>query len=186
MNDKIDFLNKAINDAQGVIRAIDVKAGFLFVILTLPLAKLGEIYGKCEFLYHKNLWWLVLIILFCFAWFLAISSLFKTLYAQSKPSKFVDACGASGCFHGGDLFEFNLLDVFHNCRNKAKRDVDKECDLLPTTEENVIKELVFEKIKLVYIRDIKLKRINFCILLTFIWIAFGFMVWISNILITNN
>jgi hypothetical protein len=183
MNDKtIDFLNKAIIDTQGVIKAIDIKAGFLFVILTLPLTKLGQIYGKCEFLYYKDPWWLVLIILFCVTWFLAFFSLFKTLYAQSNPSQFVDACGASGCFYGHDLFTFNFFDVFLNFRNNAKRNVDKECDLLPTNEEDVIKELVFEKIKLAYIRDIKMKRINFCILLTFIWIVFGFIVWTINII----
>lgn len=52
---------------------------------------------------------------------------------------------------------------------------------IPSSERDTERELVFENMKLAYIRDLKNKRVNFCIGLIALWVIAGAALWILGI-----
>ena len=70
-----------------------------------------------------------------------------------------------------DLFLFRFGHAFANLPVLSKRDVDSEIALLPTDQKALERELVFEKIKLAYIRAAKIQRLAFAAWLTLGWLS---------------
>jgi hypothetical protein len=168
---KTDFLYASIADTQGTIRSIDVRAGFLFLVLFLPLSmldKIAAIYGLPPQLTCVMHVWISFAI---GLWLLAIAALFRCVVTIDNPTAHVLGGPAKGSFYGGDLFEPSTVHIFWNCAVLSSRDVDEERANLPKDSADLERELVFEKIKLVYIRAIKLKRFVAAASLTLAWLT---------------
>jgi hypothetical protein len=69
---RIEFLYHAIDDTQSTIRAIDIKIGFLFVVIVLPMTKLSSIYSNCMLLIGCSCWYWLIVGAFAVSWFLAV------------------------------------------------------------------------------------------------------------------
>lgn len=168
---KTEFLYASINDTQSTIRSVDVRAGFVFVLLFLPLSvvdKLSVIFPLPAKLPCVFVVWIVIASIL---WLLAIITLFRCIVAIDNPATHVLNSNANGSFYGGDLFALNFGHAFANLPVLSARDVDGEIALLPSDETALERELVFEKIKLAYIRAAKIQRFAFAAWLTLSWLA---------------
>lgn len=178
MDKRIEFLYASVLDAQSTIRAIDVKSGFMFVILFAPIYNFGTTAHLYAAILKEPSWFHWATIANILIWLSAITSLLTSVAAISKPAKHVAGADGLGAFYSGDLFSPTLLDVIFNCRDLSLRTVEEEAARMPETEKDIILEITFEKIKLSYIRAIKAKRFTFCIWATFGWIITGLALYI--------
>ncbi len=174
---KIEFLYQSLSDTQAIIRATDVKLGFLFAIVLLPITIFSDLYVIALNLANDSKIMMVGLGLVATIWLLSFYTLFLGVVAISNPYKSVSGKKAKGSFHAGDLFNFKFTDRFINRPVFSKYTVDDFVKILPEDDAEIIKELVFEKIKIAYIRDIKTKRASQCVVLAFIWITSGTAIW---------
>lgn len=184
MSHKVEFLFRSIEDTQGAIRAVDTKLGFVFVVLAIPLTNLGGIFKSCLSLFGTSSSWLILFILFGASWISAFYVFFMAASAISNPANAVGGrSGLSGIFYGGDIYRLNWLSAFRNMGVLSTQDHSFQVSRLPGDEKAVIDELVFEKMKLCYIREIKMMRLHWCINATLLWVAFGGVIWFFSLVL---
>lgn len=181
MQSKIDFILAAINDTQGTIRSIDVKVGALLAALLLPLSFIEKILGH---LIHISVILSMYAafpigIIFFITWFVALFSLARTISAIDNPrDHIVNSKDHKGSFYGAGLYKFGWLDILLNRKIiKADKDVSAFSQEYPETEKKIISELSFEHIKLIYIREIKLFRLNAALKIAFIWLLLGMTIY---------
>lgn len=170
---KAEFLYASINDTQSTIRSIDVRAGFVFALLFLPLSvvdKMPVIFALPAKLPCLATAWIGIT---SSLWALAIITLFKCIVAIDNPAAHVRNSNANGSFYGGDLFVLGFGHAFANLPVLSARDIDSEIALLPGDETALERELVFEKIKLAYIRAAKMQRFALAAWLTLGWLVTG-------------
>jgi len=184
MDSKRDFILAAINDTQSTIRSIDVKVAALLTGLLIPLSSLGKIWGHIFHIYSVNqsFYAIVLGSLFFVIWLIAVYSLIRTMSAIDNPAKhIVNSNNYKGSFYGGGLFSFGCLDVlFNRAIIKAEKDVVSFSKDYPSSEEEIISELSFEHMKLVYIREIKLHRFKNSMTIATIWLALGLCIYLYS------
>ena len=159
MDKKIEFIYDSIHDIQSTIRAVDTKVATLLIVISIPIANIGEIADYLENFLSKR----------CdvFGWTLV--AVFAHV-ANSEQLK--------GVYYGSDLYKINILDIFFN-RDvlKTSKSVDIYYEDFPGENIDIAKELIFEQMKLTYIRDIKIYRFNFSIRATYFWFTFGFIIY---------
>lgn len=184
--ERTEFLYAAIADAQGVIRATDSKIGLVLVMLAIPFTKLGTIYAKCVTLLNTENRCLaefssVLIFIFASLWILSFFTAMKAIIAIDDPSRHIDGIKPNGIFYSGGLFVPTFLDAFLNRPILAKKQLQQQIDQLPTTQEAVNSELVFEHAKIVYIRSMKLNRMKYAFIFGIAWIFVGGALWFLSL-----
>ncbi|GIA88561.1 hypothetical protein VCSRO41_1040 [Vibrio cholerae] len=164
----------AIQDCQATIRATDVKVGALLTGLLLPFSQISQIWKYLEQL-STLIECRAVIYLFFVLWLLAIYSLVRTISAIDNPSNhIVNESTCKGTFYGGRLYRFGFLDTLLNREIiKADKDIASFAATYPNTLDEIELELSFEHMKLIYIREIKLHRLNFSLRLSAIWFAVG-------------
>lgn len=170
--DKPVFLQSAIQDTQQNIRAIDFKIGALLAGCIVPFPQIRTIY---EFLNSNNLWhqqalaWLI----FCI-WLVTVLILLAALSAIDNPSKHInDGYAQKGYYYGGGTFKFNLVNGFFRTDIRTNRTVEGYVEDLQEETFYIMKELAFEHLKLIYIRDLKLYRLKFAVALIACLITIG-------------
>ena len=184
MDNKTAFIAGAILDIQSTIRAIDVKIGALLAAVLIPFSNLGRICAHFQNIsqnYNKSLI-LVLLVLFFSSWMLSIIALIRGLAAIDNPAKhIVNSSNYKGSFYGANLYNFGFLDCFLNrLVIKANKDVSNfELDI-PNSKDKIEGELVFEQLKLIYIRDVKLHRLKWGINFASAWFALGLMTYVIS------
>lgn len=179
MDNKTHFIAAAIQDCQATIRATDVKVGALLAGLLLPFAQISHIWG-----YLENLALLIeshcFTVVFFLLWFSAIFSLVRTISAIDNPASHIvneDTC--KGAFYGTKLYDFGFWDSFLNRKVvKAKKDITNFASAYPSSEQDIELELSFEHMKLIYIREIKLHRLQFALRLSATWFVIGMCAFI--------
>lgn len=181
-NQKIDFLYQSIVDTQSTIRAVDVKIGLLFVVAFLPVAELKEIISTYKALKDVSDLYFYSMLLVGFLWVLSVYTLFKSTISISDPKSHISGELPKGNFYSRNLFTLSAIDNFFNFPIKSNQTVDMFSGELPKDENEVIKELSFEKLKVVYIRDVKIKRSSLCGSLIFSWLCLGCLLWILYLL----
>ena len=181
-NDRSQFLYESIRDIQSTIRALDVKTNYLMVMLIIPIVKLASIFSICHYLWNASFVIFVIpVTCFCLSWMLAITSAFRALVAIGNPVTHIAGVPPRGYFYAGRLFSLKWVDVFFNRPNLSKFDFRQHLADAPQLDSDIIKELVFEQMKLVFIRDIKMLRSRTAYFFTTIWILFGGILWIARI-----
>jgi len=184
----IEFIYNALSDIQGTIRSIDTKLGLLIIFLGIPFSSLSEITHTISiFLQQDNcyplFWDKFVVILFIIIWIIAFISAIMGIISIDNPAKHLKGIGVeySGDFYQGNLFKFKFVDNL--CLRKSRQSkitLDKMLEKYPVTENEILKELVFEQAKLAFIRDLKIFRQRCSFILSFIWMALGFYIYIAT------
>lgn len=187
---KETLLLESIKDIQSTIRALDVKTGFLFVFLCIPFSRIEAISPAFLILIQKNILFTLVIILFFIIWGFALFILFMAVSPQNNPADSVDFNGISkqpkGFLFGGYLFQ--IISPMKYLNSSAMPDkknslVDEITYFKNLTEDEYIEELMFERLKLITIRNLKLQRISICIKSIFLLIVMTAVIWICYLLV---
>lgn len=165
------FLMSSIKDMQDTIRAIDFKANALLVTLAVLLgafdkvvqfsrALLGVTQGALHNISAVSIILMAVGLLFSF--WLALLTLCGN-YNAPNHVEVVEAKANNAFFIGGN-YDFNLRGLFwhghpHH-KSKEKPRVAKQEACLPNSVRAETTVLVYEQLKLAYIRDLKVKRVN--------------------------
>lgn len=183
IDDKIlTFLYASITDKQSAIRVNDTKAAVVMGILVLTLSNTGKIYLNFSKL-HKTVecgsgqWQLwVLIMLFCVAWLAAFIASIRAIMAIHNPSSRITATSRpQGTFYNGGLYDLRFVDGFVAREMTSKVSLEDHIKKLPDSVEAIKQELVFEQMKLAYIRDMKAVRLKWAYIFVLVWLACGFI-----------
>ncbi|MBD1389499.1 hypothetical protein IC617_08670 [Neiella sp. HB171785] len=180
MDNKAQFISAAIHDCQATIRATDVKVGALLAALFLPFTHIVSLWDSLERIatfFDSH----VFTVLFFVVWFVAIYTLITTISAIDNPAKHIDNdADCQGSFYGSDLYRFRLFDAFHLKPNgRATQTVSTFSSTFPVTDEDICNELTFEHMKLIYIRDIKLHRLNLSLRLSTAWFVISAIAFLT-------
>lgn len=184
MDNKSTFINAAIADTQGTIRAIDVKVGAIIVAILLPIQNLHRVFAHLNHLSTQSprFIFLVAAVAFVATWLLALMTLVRALGAIDNPAKHViNSSGARGTFYSGGLYPLGMSDAFFN-RSIIRASQDSASFLLqlPATTAEIENELAFEHMKLIYVRDIKLKRLYWGLRLSEAWLLIGVLSYLCS------
>ncbi len=90
---KETLLRESIQDTQATIRALDVKAGFLFVFLCVPFGTMDKITPAFTTLIKSNNLFILLILSFFVLWGYALVILFSSIAPQNNPKDSIDFNG---------------------------------------------------------------------------------------------
>lgn len=185
--EKIDFIAIAINDTQSTIRAIDVKIGALLTGMLLPVSALGKIWAHLNHISLATNLAIVIIIglLFFVFWVSIVLLLVRAISAIDSPTNhIINSNQHNGAFYGAYLYKFGWKDVILNrSKNKATKEVHQFVDDYPDSAEKIVLALTFEHMKLIYIRDMKLFRLNLALKIGFIWLSLGIGIYIYSKLV---
>lgn len=174
MSDKtIEFLYQSINDTQATIRAIDVKIGFLFVIVFLPLAAISEITAGAKQLWEVNVYYDLALIATTLAWVLSIGFLFSCVKALNKIDKHINGDQPLDIFYSGGIAPISFLSLMKSKDIRSKLKIEEYISHLPKTDGDLIKHLSFEKMKVSLIREFKSCKSRICTNLTLTWLSLG-------------
>ena len=184
MPNRIDFLYAAITDIQSTIRAIDVKVAAILVGVLAPLANTNRIFAHLGHFGFQSPRWLfmALVVSFLLTWVLALTALVRSIGAIHNPSQhIINTSNCKGTFYGGGLYTLSIIDVFLNRSIiKASKDPQSFAAQLPTNDTEIEVELVFEQLKLAYIRDMKLNRLNWGLRFSQFWLVLGVGIYLSS------
>ncbi|MDM5181180.1 hypothetical protein PO883_28770 [Massilia sp. DJPM01] len=184
MNDRAGFLAGSIVDMQATIRAIDVKVAGLLVVLLIPLQNLHRVFKHLKHFCNVTPSWPAMVVacLFLLVWFLAFYSLVRAVAAVGNPVNHINnPTGLNGSFFLGGLYKLNFIDAFFTRRKvKSRHDPMYVKSRLPVAATDVEAELVFEQMKLAYIRDIKLHRLYWGLMLSLVWLLLGIAIFIAS------
>jgi hypothetical protein len=184
MNDRASFLAASISDIQSTIRAVDVKVAAIIVGLLTPLQNLHRVFGHLKHFCDVTPAWpaVFVAVLFLAAWLLAFIALVRAISAVENPARhIINSGGLQGSFFLGGLYPFKFLDAFlDRSIIMARRDPATVQASLPTTATVVEAELVFEQMKLAYIRDTKMNRLYWGLVLSVVWLFLGIAIFVSS------
>lgn len=182
MEGKINFIYQAISDCQATIRAIDAKIGFLMVIIFIPLAGIKEIillYKQlnpiCQYI-APAMWSIAL------TWAATMLILFRALWSVKNPGKSVVGGEGLGSFFSSANYKLGLIDCVFNFPIKSSSSLAEAISKLPNNSERAVQELTYEKMKLEYIRDIKMRRCSVSAALILIWVSLGTAIYTFSLL----
>lgn len=175
---KFEFIKESIIDSQEIIRGIDVKAGACLAVLIAPLSQLDSIWNFTSTGIEKfnSKWFVILLSTILFIlWLISLTALIKTIGAINNPAlHIINNTNRNGIFYSGGLYNLFFADVFSNREViKANVDLGTFTKKFSLPEEELIDELIFERMKISYIRDIKIHRLNFGLAFTLMWMLAG-------------
>jgi hypothetical protein len=116
-------------------------------------------------------WEHTLLLIIMIAWLLSIYMLFMSVGAISNPSKKVTGVRPTGIYHGAALYDISFLDLFLNSRVKSDKSVDQLDGEILDDKKALEKELIYELLKVAYVRDIKAARFVACLRFTMFWVV---------------
>lgn len=171
---RTEFLYKSIEDNQNVIRAIDIKLGILLVAAAVPIPILSGFHfpiaksSLTQFLSFVTLaFWIASV---AFAW-LGITGI-------RNPKDHIDLGEQkiSGIFFGEALYQFSWYHSFWSTRSVfSKISLPQQLAVLPNDYDCVVKELLYEQMKLIYIRDLKMLRQRWAFVCGALWLILAFL-----------
>lgn len=184
MDNKSDFVLASIADIQSTIRAIDVKVAALLVGILAPLASIGRVFSHivnfCH--YSESIFFVIVSAIFLVTWVLALISLVRAIGAIDNPAAHItNACDYKGTFYADGLFKIGILDVFFNRDSvAASKDPKAFSQTLPKNKTEIESELIYEQMKLIYIRDTKILRFNWGLRFAFVWLVLGITIYLCS------
>jgi ABC-type multidrug transport system fused ATPase/permease subunit len=184
MHNKLDFVSAAILDTQSTIRAIDVKVAALLVGIVAPLPNINRIFFHLNHfgVQSPRMFFYGVVVLFLLSWLLALIALVRAIGVIDNPAQhIINASNCKGMFYAGGLYSLGIADVFFN-RNimKASKDLHSFVAQLPDNEPEIETELVFEQMKLAYIRDIKINRLRWGLQFSLLWLVLGIAIYLCS------
>lgn len=184
MDKKADFIAAAILDTQATIRAVDVKIAAFLVAILAPLGNVNRIFSHLGHFGSQTPRWLFLsiVVAFLLTWVLALVAFVRAIGAIDNPARhIINSSSISGSFYAGGLYKLGVLDVFLNREIiKASTDPLTFAVQVPDTSAAMEVELVFEQMKIAYIRDIKFNRLNWGMRFSLAWLVLGIGIFIFS------
>lgn len=184
MDKKADFIAAAILDTQATIRAVDVKVAAFLVAILSPLGNVNRIFAHLGHFGNQSPRWIFLFIVVAFlvTWVFALVALVRAIGAIDNPSRhIINSSSLKGSFYAGGLYKLGIVDVFLNREIiKASTDPMTFAAQIPGTSAEMEVELVFEQMKLVYIRDIKFNRLNWGMRFSLAWLVLGIGIFVFS------
>jgi len=186
-SEKTNFLYQSIVDMQGTIRAIDTKLNIAIVILSLPFTTISSIYKRFISIseLYPNLSARIVafsfFIIFGLLWFITFCTTLNGLIGIDNPASHITGCAENltGVFYCGGIFKFSFLDNLFNRRCICStQSLENHIKMLPNSENDMLRELAFEQMKLAYIRHMKQSRHFWSYLLMLIWLIVGFCIYL--------
>ena len=186
-NESIAFVSSAIKDSQEIIKGIDLKLNIVLIFLIIPFTNLGNIYNTISstFLHYKENYIIILSLtgitfVFGISWIMAFISTAKGIVAIDNPKDHITKqMQLEGVFYSGGLYKTKFIDIFHNRKNlKSNNTFEQHVRKYPNTKSSIKNELIFEHMKVAYIRTMKLLRQKWAYIFVSIWIALGGILWI--------
>lgn len=182
----LTFMYQSIADTQSVIRSIDTKLGFILVLNLIPVANIGKIYSKvyASICNECDCWMfllkIVMLIICIICWIVGCWCTYRGISAIDNPKDHVkDAHDVSGYFYSGNLYRTNFLDALCNRKGlKSEVDLFQYIKDKPNTDIDILKELSFEKMKLAYVRNVKLIRQSYSFKFSVAWVVLGIIIYL--------
>jgi len=113
MNEKqIEFLYQSINDTQATIRAIDVKIGFLFVIIFLPLTAIEGLCKAIGKIWASPQHFGFILIITALLWIFSVYVLFKSLAPITDIKKHMIGTIPDDTFYTGGMPVVEFKNIF--------------------------------------------------------------------------
>lgn len=188
---KETLLRESIQDNQATIRALDIKAGFLFVFLCVPFGTMDKITAAFTTLIKDNNLFILLIIAFFIVWGYALIVLFSSIAPQNNPQDSIDFNGIANqpkgfLFGGYHLQKLGFFQLFQpSAIPKEKIKISNEIDFIKNLNEDVyLEELQIERCKLITIRNLKIQRLTICIKTIFLWLILSASLWVIYLIIS--
>ena len=179
MEDKINFLYQSLNDTQATIKAIDVKIGFLFLIAFMPITVLQTLNSTVMTIWSANAIYKLCLISICVSWLLSVVYLFLALTSISDPNKHMHGAKPSGLFYGKGIFKIETENFGFKIKVTSNLTVDEVVSNLPD-QNGILKELTYEKMKITYIREIKLGYYSRSTKLMSFWLLLSTAIYLIN------
>lgn len=182
---KVEFLYQSISDSQGTIRALDVKLGFFFVVIFLPLVALKEIMDIYKVI-EGVCYYFIPSLISVLAWVTSFLSLFFSALSIGNPMNKIDTSiddlseDTKSAFYNGNIFQLNILSLVNSRLVKVRKNLREKTSSLPSDMSKLIYVLSLESMKLSYIREVKIYRINICMYATLVWIFLGSLIWVFS------
>lgn len=175
---EINFLIASIGDIQNTIRALDAKIIAIFVIILLPFTQIDLLICIYSHLINDYFYWgRVLLFLFVISWLISITFSFLCILSIDNPKQIItNDCEAKGVFYGSNLFSFSFKNIMFNSPLISKPSLNQY--LTDFSDNNIMKELIFEQMKLVFIRDLKTKRQKITLISAFFSLCIIFFSWL--------
>lgn len=172
---QIEFLYQSINDTQATIRATDVKIGFLFVVIFLPLTSVEGLSKAVAKLWTSPYHLGVVSVITALLWVASVYVLFKSLSPITDIKKHMIGIVPADTFYMGGMPLIGKKDFFSISDVRASQDVQTYLSAIPQDEQKLLEELASEKMKVSLIRNVKNLRVNVCTNLTLGWLTLGML-----------
>jgi hypothetical protein len=157
---RFEYLSESISDTRDTIRAIDVKLIGTLFLFAFPFTEVRLIASSFLKIYELSLLTGIgAIALASLSWLTGIIASLVGLVALENPADAVsNDSNAKGTYFGNGLYSFNFIRCFFP---KHKIGIKKlsvwEAELRHSKSE-IFTELAYEHMKLVFIRNLKIKR----------------------------
>lgn len=123
-------------------------------------------------------------------WTIGLLLLVFSVFPLNNPKDSIDFDGyqshPKGFFFGGYLFPklgfWSALNIFHTPKTPTKF-VQEKSYVDSLNDEGIKDELLFERMKLISIRDLKIKRLQKALFTTVFWVVISFIIWLAVIIL---
>lgn len=183
MNDRATFLAGSLADMQATIRAVDVKVAALIVCLLAPLQNIHRVFKHLIYFTEWSIRWPAILVvgLFLITWIAAFVALVRAIAATGNPASHIrGAQGANGAYFLPAQYNFSRLHVIRDPRKLLSRESLADVQNNLPTDADVEAALVFEQMKLAYIRDLKLFRLDWGLRLSLLWLLLGLLIYTGS------
>ena len=170
---KKEYLYQSIADSQATIRAIDVKIGFIFVIIFLPLAAIDNVISKTVIMWNSSPYYIMAIIITAILWLLSVITIFSCVSVIKNPDRYIKGSIPTDTFFRGGIPDINVFNAFKITEFSTSQTIQELSATLPSKEGELIEQLTYEKMKISIIREIKSCKASFCLKLTLAWLTCG-------------
>jgi hypothetical protein len=180
---KYDFLIASISDIQGNIRALDSKVIAIIIILAIPVSQLRFLISIYMNLFSLNaIVGFALCSLLVISWISCLIFTFYSILSIDNPSHRIKSDdNVKGYFYGTNLFNISCWDSLF--LKKATISKDLEIYSKDFSAIDIEKELIYEQMKLVFIREVKSKRQKIALTSAFFTIV---LIFISQFIVLIN
>ena len=179
---RTDLLYNSIEDLEGTIRAVDSKISYLLVVLFLPVTQFSLVRSGIRSIFARSLATeivsLSLAALAAMLW--AASAYFsaRALMPADAPDVLGDEHETMSCFYPRHLFNLSARVVVLG-GGKCERALSDHVDSLPEEEDQLVRALSCEQIKLMYIASLKSMRSRLAYLTLIAWGAASGALWLA-------
>jgi hypothetical protein len=118
---------------------------------------------------------------FALSWLLAFIFAMRGIIGIDNPADHVPGTIPNGVFYGGYLYNLSFFDTLFNSNIQSAFKLGDHLARIPLDHETIKNELVFEQMKLIYIRTIKMARHKFAFFFGAIWIICGGLIWLASL-----